>query len=702
VADPALVLPATAGALGVTEAGAWPLRERVRAFLRPRQFLLLLDNCEHVVDGAAELVAELLDSCPALQVLATSRSPLRVRGEQILMVPPLALPAREETGDRPPPAVADLERVEAVALFVQRARAVEPCFALTEANAGAVAEVCRRLDGLPLAIELAAARARLLSPAALLALLSDRFRVLTGGPRDAPARQRTLWHAVAWSHDQLDADARALFRRLSIFVGGWDLPAAVAVGGGDPFAVLEGLEALCDQSLLVRADGPAGHEGTGPRYGMLETVREFAGEQLEASGEADAVRATHAAFFADRAEQEAAGVLSADQVAALDRLRADDGNLRAALAWLERGSDPGPFVALAAALGEYWATQSRYAEGRRWLERALAVGDRAPLRTLARALSATAALALFQGDYPSADAHFGAALTLGVETDDPLETARILTYYGILAYRLGEDQVARERLERALATFRSAGPAASGKQFGLIAVLTDLGDVTSASGELAVAAARYEEAAALARAGGFEWMLCETLAGLGNAVLLQGDVERAEALYRQALHAAQRFGDKTRTAGGLVGLAAVAAARGHHDLAARRLGGAEARYTVAGAVVFRRDRPVLERASTLARAALGEERFDAARRVGRTEPLASLTAEADDAPGASVDDSLDLTPREREILRLLARRQTDREIADALFVSHRTINGHVARIFGKLGVNNRREAAALAVRDGLV
>jgi predicted ATPase len=377
--DPALVLPAVAQRLGVREGGGLALADAVATFLKPRRVLLLLDNVEHLL-AAAPGVATLLAACPALQVLATSRAPLRLLGEQLLPVPPLALP-----DPAAPPALADLAVTEAVTLFVQRARAVAPGFALSEANAAAVAEVCARLDGLPLALELAAARLRLLSPQALLALLTRRLRVLTGGERDRPDRQRALRDTLAWSHDLLPADARVVFRRLAVFAGGFDLEAARAVAAGpetDALAVLEALGTLVDHGLAHEVQAPGGE----PRFGMLETVREFAEERLAECGEADATARRHALHFLALVERAAPALAEAWSPAWLERLGAEHGNLRAALAWLEAGGEPEAFLRLVEALYHFWLIRCHYREGLAWLERALARDGGPPSEARARVL----------------------------------------------------------------------------------------------------------------------------------------------------------------------------------------------------------------------------------------------------------------------------------------------------------------------------
>src|SRR5215218_10261820 len=325
LADPALVLPAIAGAVGVTESGDSALAEVLIAALRPRQLLLLLDNCEHLLATAAALVADLLAACPAVQILATSRAPLRLRGERELPVSPLSLPNRSAS-------FADVTRADAVTLFVRRAQAVRPDFDVTEQNAGQLAEVCQRLDGLPLAIELAAAWMKVLPPPVLLGRLGGRLLELTGGARDLPARQQTLRDAIAWSHDLLGEDERTLFRRLGTFVGGWTIEAAEAVarsGAPGGLDALAALAALVDHSLVLHEEGSA----TEPRYTMLEMIRAYAQEQLAASDEMETARDAHAAFFLAFAEAAAPQLHGPEQLAWLERLESEHDNLRAALAW---------------------------------------------------------------------------------------------------------------------------------------------------------------------------------------------------------------------------------------------------------------------------------------------------------------------------------------------------------------------------------
>lgn len=387
--EPALVATAVARVIGLREADGPPIEERLRRELAERRALLLLDGFEPVV-AAAPFVADLLASAPGLAALVTSRARLRVRGEHDWPVPPLPVPARPAVGQAAP-TVEAIGRGEAVRLFVARAREAAADFALSEANAAAVAEVCRRLDGLPLAIELAAARTRVLTPAALLARLDRRLALLSDGPRDVPDRSRTLRGAIAWSYDALDPSAQALFRHLAPFVDGFSLVAtewmrgtgadaagaSVATGAaertvgerGAPFAVLDALTMMGDVSLL-RPVGD-GDDAEGPRFALLETVREFGRERLAAAGEDGAAANRHAAWFLALAETGAAGLVGPDQGTWLDRLERDHGNLRAAFAWLGERQDAAGSLRLAAALWRFWLMRGHLTEGRRRLAEAL-------------------------------------------------------------------------------------------------------------------------------------------------------------------------------------------------------------------------------------------------------------------------------------------------------------------------------------------
>ncbi len=396
IRDPELVTSTVAHALGLLDTYDRPVAATLRAHLATKRLLLVLDNFEHVL-AAAPLVSHLLAACPSLVILVTSRARLHVSGERIFPVPPLGLPDVTE-----PASVADLLATDAVRLFAIRAQGTDPTFSLTPENAQAVAEICCRLDGLPLAIELAAARTNVLRPAALLSRLVQRLPLLADGPRDLPARQRTLRAAIAWSHGLLSPEEQALFRRLAVFAGGCALEAAGAVAGGpgeDGSEVLDGVTSLVENSLLRREDGPGGE----PRFAMLETVREYALERLAASGEMDEVRGRHAAWCVAFAEQAESGLTGVEGSRWLDRLEVELDNLRVALAWLLDRGEAEAGLRLASATWFFWEARGGLAEGRSWLERVLeataAEPDAATVSERARALGLLGFIASNQGDY---------------------------------------------------------------------------------------------------------------------------------------------------------------------------------------------------------------------------------------------------------------------------------------------------------------
>ena len=420
IGDPGLVGPAIVQALGLREAVNQPPAERLAEHLRDRHLLLALDNFEQVLP-AAELVGELIRASEGLRVVVTSRATLHLYGEREYEVPPLALP--ELGGDQDPAALA---RYESVALFVERATAVKPDFKITTANAAAVVEICSRLDGLPLAIELAAARIKLLPPQALLARLGRRLDTLEVGSRDLPARQQTLRGAIAWSHDLLDPAAKRLFACFSVFVGGADLEAAEAVCGDDGLDVLSGLAALVDQSL-VRQDEADGE----PRFSMLFTIREFALEQLAASSDGAAVAAHHAAVFLALAEATAPGLTGSDQKRLLDRLDLENGNLRAALTWSIEHAQAETALRFGHALWRFWQMRGMLQEGADWLERILALPDAAEHpQELAKALEAAGGVAYWRAAMPAAMKYYEVCLEICRSIGDRAAIANALYNVG--------------------------------------------------------------------------------------------------------------------------------------------------------------------------------------------------------------------------------------------------------------------------------
>jgi non-specific serine/threonine protein kinase len=734
VRDSALVVPTIARALGLQDAGDQPILDRLSAFLRPRALLLVLDNFEYVVEVAPALTA-LLEEASRLTILVTSRAALHLSGEHRFPVPPLALPdpARSRS-------VAEVAEAAAVRLFCARARAVDPDFALTEENAAAVAAICARLDGLPLAIELAAARRSALAPAALLARLSQRLRLLTGGARDLPARQRTLRDTIAWSHDLLDAGVQALFRRLAVFAGGWTLEAAAEVSGADPIPVLDELAGLIDQSLVRREEQPDG----GPRFAMLETVREFGLERLAASGEEAAVRQAHAAHCLALAETAQPKLTGPEQGVWLARLDAEYPNLRAALKWLHASGDAERGLRLAVALSWFWGVRGSLGEGRDWLERGLAGDGAVSPAVRARALNEAGRLALQLGDLARARTLAEAGAAVHREVGDDRGRARSLRLLGDVAGEQGDDDRARDYYEEALGIARLTGNEASaaailrsmgatafqngdhdrawvlyeealalerrlGDRASVAFELNNLGHVALARSDDRRAAALFGEALPVLRELGHAAGTAYALFGLGDVSRRRGETSRARALYQESLELARQIGDHQHVGECLRALAGLAASGGQAASAAR-LFGADARLREGGARLLPIDQEWYDRTLATVRAALGEQIFASAWEAGRTltpdqaitealapaaEPVASPTpVQVSAAPHG-------LTPRELDVVRLVAAGRSNREIAEALFVSVPTIKRHVTNVLGKLGLTSRSALNTYAHDHGL-
>ncbi len=603
--DPALVMTTIAQTLSIREVGGQPMLQTVQERLRQRQMLLLLDNFEQVVSAAGE-VAELLTACPQLAALVTSRASLHVRGEHEFAVAPLELPDLKHLPD--PVA---LSRSAAVALFLQRAQAVKPEFQLTNTNARAVAEICVRLDGLPLAIELAAARIKLLPPQALLDRLGRRLALLTSGARDVPARQQTLRSTIQWSYDLLDVREQHLFRLLSVFVGGCTLEAAEAVcgaGGGASAglagSVLDGVASLIDKSLLHQTE----QEGEEPRLVMLETIREFGLERLTSSGERQATQQAHADYYLWLSEEAEPQLWGPQQVRWLQRLEQEHGNLRAALQWLLEQEDATQSIEkalrLGAALRSFWLTRGYYSEGRTFLEQALASSEGIEVTVRAKALWAAATMANYQGDNDRAEALSKESLTLHRELGDRRGIAYALYQLGGVSANRGDLAAARQLSEEALALRREVG-----NKHDIAWSLNSLATVVSEQGDYSRGRALFEESLALFRELGnirgialslisLAWVLFvsqsdsvtihslleegialrrelddkESIADSfilsGELALSQGDAITARSLVEEGVVLTREIGDRLHTARLLAFLAKVIALQG--DQAAAR------------------------------------------------------------------------------------------------------------------------------------
>jgi predicted ATPase len=537
VADPTLVPHAIATVLGVREAPGVELSQILANHLAGRRTLLVLDNVEHLLP-AARGVDDLLRAAPGLAVLATSREPLRLRAEREVPVPPLPLPP-----DRARLAPEEALAFPAVRLLVERAAAVKPGFALDPRNVADVVAVCRRLDGLPLAIELAAARVRLLPPAALLARLDRRLALLTGGARDLPERQQTLRAAIAWSHDLLDPAERALFARLAVFAGSFALDAAETVcgaAGGLPLDLLDGIDSLTQKSLLRQEDGPTGE----PRFAMLQTIAEFARERLAELPEGEELHRVHARFFLALAEEADWDDVSG-QANLLDRLEADHANLRQAIGFYEREGPEGlpERLRLVAALAHFWWVRGYFAEGRRALDAALAAGGESPTVDCVAALSGAALLAEAQGDLARAEQLYEEALALQREAADTAGIAQALSGLGVIARQRGDLKTAETRYGEALAAWRDNGDAP-----GIAVALLDLGLVRLLAGDYDQARRTLEESLTAFRSLRYEAGIANVLQSLGLIAMDTGDIASAISQFGESLERWRALGDRRMTA----------------------------------------------------------------------------------------------------------------------------------------------------------
>jgi predicted ATPase/DNA-binding XRE family transcriptional regulator len=614
LSEPGLVAPAIAEALEIHEAGPRPIVEGLRAAIGARKLLLLLDNFEHLT-VAAPVVSDLLTACPNLQVLVTSRERLRLSGEQVFDVPPLELP--EATPALP---LEKLKSYAAVRLFVNRARETKPKFTLNEADAGVVADVCRSLDGLPLALELAAARVRVLAPSALLAQLSNRMLLLTGGYRDAPARLQTMRQAIAWSYDLLSLEEQRLFRHLSVFVGGFTLEAAQAVMG-DRF-VLDDLASHVDKSLVQQAEQPAGEK----RFSILETIREFGLDQLAASGEMANLRAAHAAYYLAYAEQ-------ADQAPMTDekrmwgaRLEAELPNMRAALAWAEDQHDAELMLRLARALYWVWSSRGSMREADSWLKRTIEASADVPPKLHGRRallLLDAVACATTQGDYDRAATLADDALALAHASGDAKAKARAALVRGNLALWQGDWDRANSYLLDALAQWRNLEPAR-----GLAGTLENLGLLAALQGNHTEAESWYSELLTVAQAQRWPVQTAWALNGLGACAREQGDLPRAVSLFGEALTLVRDGSELATIANCFIDLGMVAAVTAKPEQGTRLFGAANAIRERKGWVDPAVELAQLEQAYAPARAQLSEEAFAAAWAAGREQPLDQAIAEA--------------------------------------------------------------------------
>ena len=616
--DPELVPSVLAETLGVKDVADRSLQDALKRHLQGKELLLLVDNMEHLLP-AVPVVADLAEGCPRLTVLATSRAPLRLSAEQQFPVSPLPL------GEAASPAGSP-----AVQLYLERARAVAPAFELTDANAGAVARICQRLDGLPLAIELAAARIRLFTPQALLERLDRRLQLLSGGPRDLPERHQTLRSTVAWSHDLLDEAEQTLFRRLSVFAGSFALEAAEEVcepitpADGD---VLEDLAALVDNSLLVSV-AESSSASDEPRFMMLETIREYAAEHLRSEGEGEEMDRAHALYYlalAEAAQPEASPQMFEEWLAVLER---EHDNLRAALRWAIRHREVDIGARLGLMMWRFWSENFHLGEGRRWLEEVLELGEpddgvaesTPSARRWAFLHLIAGIMASGQGDYDRAVALCEESLALYERMGHRKGTSGPLRELGVVAYHRGDYDRAVRLSEQALDITREFG-----STFGSGLATCSLADALRAQGDLEKARILLEESLTFLRRKPYPLRvanaLANTLARLGSIECELGRNARAFELYRESLQLGQKFGFIHHVIGPLEGMARVAVMRGHPELAARLLGTSAALRDEMGVPLTLVERTDHDYASNSARAQLGVEGFGEAWALGYATPL---------------------------------------------------------------------------------
>jgi predicted ATPase/DNA-binding CsgD family transcriptional regulator len=748
LADPLLVPHAVASAMGIPERADCTLTEALADALRPKQLLLVLDNCEHLLAACAQLIETLLRTCSQLRVLVTSREALTISGETLWLVLPLRVP---DTYQLPP--IEGLLTYEAVELFIERARSVLPSFTLTPENASAVVQVCRRLDGMPLAIELAAARVRALAVEQIVARLDDAYRLLTGGRRSALPRQQTLRAAMDWSYDLLSAREQACFRRLSVFAGSFSLEAAEAVCGGEPgdaYDVLDVLSSLIDKSLVLmeQRSGAA-------RYRLLETIRQYGQDKLQELAEATQVRRRHRDWYARLAGQAQAEMLDARQKHVFDRLEAEHDNLRAAIEWSLEQQEAETAAQIGTGIHRFWLFRGYMSEGRRFLERAL-VGSSEKNVVRAKALNVAAILASLQDDHKTARTLAEESLELSRELAERQQTgyalyilgrlarieggyaaavtfleeslaifrelrqkddiALVLSDFGLTVLSLGEYERAAALCEQSLALARELG-----EPRGIASWLANLAIVTLARGDDKRAKELCEESLAIRRALGYKGGCAHTLTILGRIALTQGAYERAIACYQESLTLSLETGGQEGIATVLEGLAAVTGMQGQPVGAARLYGFAESLRTLLGAPLPPIDRPSYQRTVAALRAQLDEPTFLKAWAEGKALTLEEAIAEAvqvnarEHIPPAPLPAPLEmpftspsrgnpfgLTPREIEVLRLVTQGLTTTQIAEQLTISPRTADAHLRSIYSKLEVTSRAAATRSAIEHKLI
>lgn len=728
--DPALVLPTIARVLGVPESKEQSVLERLQTFLQPHPHLLLLDNFEQVAAAAPHL-APLLSACPHLKMFITSRALLRLRGEYEYPVLPLGIPPQLVSTP-----LTELASYGSIALFCRQVQAIKPDFQLTGQNATTIATICVRLDGLPLAIELASARMKLLSPQALLHRLANSLQLLTGGPQDAPTHQQSLRATLDWSYHLLNEREQQLFRRLGVFVGGFTLNAAMYLAnlsGEEDMGTFDRISSLLDKSLLRQEEQPDGE----PRLFLLETVREYALEQLAQNGEETAVFQSHALFFTYLAETAEPHLIGPEQNKWLDVLEREHNNVRAALHWASAHQHSQISLRLVSALWRFWYIRGYYQEGRQWLERVLLQntteelknGDNSLLALRAKSLNGVGMLtahmgeyevaqafcqeglelyrllqnntgiatalfglgniAIWTGDYSQAHTLFDESANLYHSLHDLWGVTRSQAYLANVCWFQGENEPAKQLFTKTLAGYKNLGDL-----WGITFATYGLGFVALSQGDYKTAESHLHTAHAALLKMGDKRGLIRTYGGQGRLYLLVEDIPQAQKNWLACLTIARQIGEQWGIALCLDGLAGVAVASGAGAVAAQLFGAAHAQWERLNVPVPFAFRQWYERDLAHGQQLLSAEAFSTAWRVGEgltlDQLLDLLQQTLADSPLAKPFNQL--TAREKEVLQLVAAGLTDAQVAEKLVLSVRTVNAHLQSIYNKLGVNTRLAA----------
>ena len=747
LSDGALVTQTVATHMNVREQSGRPLIDTLADHLFTRRVLLVIDNCEHLIQECAQFTQDLLQKCPNLRILATSREMLGVAGESVFATPPLTLPQPQpwKSPASPQNALDSYGRSEAVQLFVNRGTAIMPEFALNAENGAWVSEICRRLDGMPLAIELAAARVRTLSVQQIAQKLDDRFHLLTGGSRTAPPRQQTLLSTLDWSYALLSGKEQKVLQRLSVFAGGCTLAAAEVVCSGNGVELAEVLDVLSHlvDKCLVLADKTEDEA----RYNLLETIRQYAREKLVEAGDQDETKNRHLDYFQRWARQVEPLLTTVEQLAGLNKLEEEHDNLRAALDWsLTAAGDTEKGLQLAVSMANFWKLHGHITEGRRRLSAALAQEAARPQTLVrARALFQAAILVFYQsdysvsralteeslaifrelgpagregaadalenlaevssetGDYPAAAKFYEESLALSREAGYLKGIFENLKMMGWLAMREGKNEQAESMLEESHVLMQQTG-----NLYQLISPLAGLAELAIRRGQYSRANDMLQQSLDLARRLGHKWQIAIALGSLGWMALRRGDFKEMKRSLAESLAVRIETGDKGGTAWCLEKLAEANSLQSHYKSAVVIFGAASALRARAEAMMDGADRPEYERMITKLRTELGEEAFRAAWVEGEGLPLETVVDYALHETELAGDSARDekgkfggLTGREREVAVWIAKGKSNREIAEAMTVGAKTVETYVTRILDKLGFDSRVQIATWAMENGL-